>query len=98
MAQETEAFEVIVGTSVVDNANSAVVEATKRMADVHEFMSGDVFDVNVYGLVGDQHIGVGLCFDTDIQMGDDDGLKDFMDTCIDIDMIESVERVHYEQL
>jgi hypothetical protein len=95
MAQQTEAFEVIVGTRLRQNRDQAIARATQLLSEVHEFQEGDIFDVNVYG-GGDQRFGIGLCFDTDIIVGDDTGLKNFMDTATEHRSIESVERVSHE--
>jgi len=97
MAQEHEAFEVIVGTRMRENREQAVAEASKMLSEIREFRDGDLFDVNVYG-GGDETFAIGLCFATDIQMNDDHGLKKFMDATTEHRAIESVERIHFEYL
>jgi hypothetical protein len=94
MAQETEAFEVIVGTYLRENRDMAIAQASKVLSEIHEYSDGDLFEVNVYG-GGDQQIAVGLCFNTDIQTGDDYGLEKFMNACTEHRHVESVERVSF---
>lgn len=95
MTQETEAFEVIVGTNITGPTNIAIAQAARELSHIHEFQNGEIFDVNTYGGESEP-FGIGLCFDTDIQMGDDYGLKKFMDSCTAHHAVESVERIHHE--
>ena len=97
MAQETEAFEVIVGTYLRENEQQAIARASQLLSELHQYQHGDLFDVNVYG-GGDETFGIGLCFSTDIMMGDDYALKEFMDATTEHRAIEAVERIHHEQM
>ena len=94
MEQETEAFEVIVGTRLRQNREQAIAQASKLLSKIDEYQRGDIFDINVYG-GGKETFAIGLCFNTDIPMGEDYGLKNFMNDCNEHKAVESVERVSF---
>ena len=94
-----EAFEVIVGTRYRVEEEVAVAWAVKRLAleDTTDiFVGSDVFDVNLYGGGGGQNIGVGLCFNA--EFSSDSELREFMNALVGFDSVETVERIHYEEL
>lgn len=95
MSQEYEAFEVIVGTRLRENREQAIARASQLLSEVYVFQNGDVFDVDVYG-GGSETYAVGLSFVSDIPIGDDSALKNFMDACSEHRAVESVERIHHE--
>lgn len=97
----TQAFEVIVGQSGEMNQNVAIANAAKYLAYADQTdtfgYSGDVFDVNCYGGAGTgEDYGIGLCFAATIE--NDAALKRFMDEMTQLAHVESVERVHYEEV
>lgn len=96
MVTETEEFEVIVDVDIRGNKRQAIARASRLLSEIQQFRDGYIFDVSIYGFNSDNP-GVGISFDTDIQIGDDYGLRKFMNACTEHRSILSVERLNKEE-